>query len=81
MIPFYVQARKIAIQAIFGDGSADKNISLEHLYVSADKIAVIWLRIFEIYNFWSWEQSWNNCKKFGLSKLNSCKKFWSILAL
>ena len=47
MIPFYVQARKIAIQTIFGDISTDKNISLEHLYVSADKLAVICLRIFE----------------------------------
>lgn len=47
MIPFYVQARKIAIQTIFGDASADRNISLEHLYVSADKLAVICFRIFE----------------------------------
>lgn len=47
MIPFYVQARRILIQIIFGDHNLEKNVSLDNIYVSTDKLANASFRIFE----------------------------------
>lgn len=47
MIPFYVQARRIVIQHVFGDHHMDKNSSLDNVYISPDKLSCIGLRMFE----------------------------------
>jgi uncharacterized protein YihD (DUF1040 family) len=39
IIPFYVQARKILIQVVFGDKSLGENSPLDNVYISADKLA------------------------------------------
>lgn len=47
MIPFYVQAKRIISQYVFGDHNMDKSASLDNIYISPDKLAGIGLRVFE----------------------------------